>query len=71
METDDVDLEISILVKKFCADVSLDEYVDFDAELSTFVSEINLDALDWRQKARIDRVINSSSVSEVVISDEI
>ena len=72
MEDVDVDEEFSALVKELSSDVSPDEYVDFDAELTTVEPEIKIDTLGWRQKARAectDCVINSA-FRQVVISDE-
>ena len=72
MEDVDVDEEFSALVKELSADVSPDEYLDFDVELATAETGIKIDTLGWRQKTRaecIDSVINSA-FGQVVISDE-
>ena len=72
MEDVDVDEEFSALVKELSADVSPDEYLDFDVELATAETGIKINTLGWRQKTRaecIDSVINSA-FGQVVISDE-
>ena len=60
-------------MKENSPDVSLDEYFDFDAELSTAKTDINDYALGWRQQACVkctDKVIHQLSINEEVISDE-
>lgn len=48
MEANKVDLAFSTVVTELCPDVSPEEYVDFDAELSTADPEINVNTLVWR-----------------------
>ena len=48
MEANKVDLAFSTVVTELYPDVSPEEYVDFDAELSTADPEINVNTLVWR-----------------------
>ena len=69
MEDEDIDQEFSALVEKLSSDVSLDEYVDLDAELVPAELGIKIDTLGWRQKIRAER-IDSVINSVFCISDE-
>ena len=60
-------------MQELCPDLSPDEYVDFDAAVSTGDAPFETDALDWRQQSRtecMDKAANPQPTDQEVISDE-
>ena len=60
-------------LEELCPDLSADEYVDFDENVSTAEPSFVTDTLGWRQEARIEcsnRVKNPEPVNEEVVLEE-
>ena len=69
-EDNEEDPEFSALVQELCPDLSADEYVDFDENVSTAEPSFVTDTLGWRQEARIE-CINRVKNPERVVLEEI
>ena len=52
MQDEEEDSEFEALVRELSSDISVSDYVNFDAEILTTEPFINVDEIDWREKAR-------------------
>ena len=72
VEEDD-DEEFAALVKELCPELSIDDYVDFDANLPTTEPSFTTETVGWREEARlycINAVQNPLPDNDEIASDD-
>ena len=72
IEIEDENLEFEAFVQELCLDVSVTEYVNFDADIPASEPLINEHKIDWRQKSRedcINAVLNENNIAQEVSDD--